>query len=890
MLLKLLCKIYRLLLSVRYRLEISWLDNLKHDWPLLILPNHQALVDPQILIVNLAEFIVVSPVIIESYYNLPIIKWIFKFMNAIPMWDLTTWSDKKSVEQAFQDVVKALQQWRNILIYPSGQLYSQWFESIIWKQSVFNIVNMMPNNVKIIWVRLTWLRWSMWSKAWIWKNPNLVRTLFKSVRYVIVNLVFFIPKRRVVMEIEDLTKQIKSLDDLGEQNKYLEKFYNKYWEEEIFYLKHYFFYDDIQGKTKPTIIKWSLKQLQQTKTFDINDFPVEVFEKISKKIIQMKWLNMSSKDDLIKLESRLIFDLYFDSLDVAEIKSYVQTNFRWSSNPPILDIRTIGDLCLMAVWKSTTVEELKLCNWDQIAENTNIQLKQILKTNFDKLWDNANILTMFKSVFKSEKTNDFIFDNLLWKQSKNEFLVKAYLISDYIRNFDWKYVGIMIPATSFTSIIIIATYLAGKIPVMLNWTLWSDALDHCIKFANLNFIFTSHSFYDRVKNDSLDKHFDKYVYMEDILNKIPVIKKLKALVKSLFFILPDCSDQAVLLYTSWSESLPKAVSLTHKNIISNLIWSMEIFDLKSDNILLWFLPPFHSFGFTVNTMLPLMTGMRVVYTPDPNDAKTIVELIKHCKITVISSTPTFLKFIMNMASSDDMLSVKIVVVWAEKCSDDIFDKFDKLCPNWLILEWYGITECSPVVSINPIKNIKRWSVWVPIWWSDLKILDLGNGNECWSWEQGMIYVSGHSIFWWYLDRNLDSPFYEIDISWKQIRYYKTWDIWYLDQDGFLYITGRLKRFIKIAWEMISLPFVEWILSKKYSTDDEYKIAVESIEIEWDARIILFSVDKIDIDEANKYLRSCWVSNLIKISEVRKIEKIPLLGTGKIDYKVLKSMI
>ena len=136
-----------------------------------------------------------------------------------------------------------------------------------------------------------------------------------------------------------------------------------------------------------------------------------------------------------------------------------------------------------------------------------------------------------------------------------------------------------------------------------------------------------------------------------------------------------------------------------------------------------------------------------------------------------------------------------------------FEKFKELSPNWVILEWYGITECSPVLSINPIIWSKPWTVWKIIPNLDCKILSLENMQEQKIWDQWMIYVSWSSIFNWYLDNKLENPFEEI--NWKQ--YYKTWDLWLIDQDWYLSITWRLKRFIKIAWEMISLPFVEGIL-------------------------------------------------------------------------------
>ena len=450
---------------------------------------------------------------------------------------------------------------------------------------------------------------------------------------------------------------------------------------------------------------------------------------------------------------------------------------------------------------------------------------------------------LWKQNFKNSKKEDFLWDNILWKQTKKDFIIKVYFIAERIKKIKWDYVWIMLPAVWGASLLIMATYLAGKIPVMFNWILPSDAFKHCVNFSKVEKIISVSSFFDRVKSPVLEELAHpqplpnkegseewKFIFLEDLLKDWKIIEKVWALVKSFYMPLakiplyPALSPQgrkgvenntAVILFTSGSESLPKAVSLTHKNLIENIKWATEIFKVQQDDVLLGFLPPFHSFGFTVNTIMPLISGVRVAYTPDPNDAKTILEVIKNTKTTALTATPTFLKMVMNLASGDDLKSIRYAVVWAEKCPQGVFDRFSELCPDWKILEWYWITECSPVVSINPIDWAKPWTVWKVIWCLDCKIISVDNNIECKTWEQWMIYIKWNSIFWGYLDEKIESPFEEI--NWEL--YYKTWDLWFLDPDWFLTITWRLKRFIKIAGEMISLPFVEGVISEKYLRDE-----------------------------------------------------------------------
>lgn len=153
-------------------------------------------------------------------------------------------------------------------------------------------------------------------------------------------------------------------------------------------------------------------------------------------------------------------------------------------------------------------------------------------------------------------------------------------------------------------------------------------------------------------------------------------------------------------------------------------------------------------------------------------------------------------------------------------------------------------------------------------------------------KEGMIYIRGPSVFSGYLDTSIESPFEEVN----GVQYYKTGDLGYRDSDGYLYITGRLKRFVKIAGEMISLPFIEGILLKKYGSETELTMAIEAKEQSGEVKIVLFSIVPIVLEEVQGYLRENGVSNLVKITEVQMVEMIPVLGTGKIDYKVLKGMI
>ena len=204
----------------------------------------------------------------------------------------------------------------------------------------------------------------------------------------------------------------------------------------------------------------------------------------------------------------------------------------------------------------------------------------------------------------------------------------------------------------------------------------------------------------------------------------------------------------------------------------------------------------------------------------------------------------------------------------------------------VLLEGYGITECSPVLSINTFEQQKEKSVGVFIKGIDYLITDINTFDPLEIGKEGMILVSGDSIFNGYIDKSIESPF----IMLNGMRYYKTGDLGYVDTDGFLFITGRLKRFIKIAGEMISLPAMENALLQKFGNPDTVVLAVEGSDKIDPPQIVLFSTIPIELAQANAHLKQTGFSSLGKIHQLVEIDEIPLLGTGKTDYKVLKNKI
>ena len=867
---------YGFLLSLRYRVKVKNSEILKSDRPCLFLPNHTAQVDPQLLNVEIARHISVSFLVSEKYYENPVIKPFMKILRAISVPDLDRPNqDFLSLQKIFQRVTKSLQNGENIVLYPSGIIAGQGYEAILGKQSAYQIASALPQGTRIIGVRIRGLWGSMWSRAWNGRAPNFVWTYLKAIFYLLANFIFFLPRREVSIEFEDITPAAKKIaqKDLKRFNHFLENFYNQKKSEKPLFLKH-FFYAPKSKRKLPQIVEGSVAELQKTTRFDPSEIDQNVYHFVKKSIQKIK------KDEglkNIKPDSHLVLDLYFDSLNVAEIYSLIKSKYPKSQTERLSSLKTVADLCLMAQGKMGE-EGLKNCGFG--AEK--------IQKNPVQIDSSKNIVQLFLDACSNPLNKGLSYDNYLGYTTRKSFLLKSIVVCQLIKKLiPQQKVGIMLPALQSAAVLIMACYFARKIPVMFNWTVGQTQMRHCMKAAGVKKILTVKTFFDTVKDQIPLEQHQNFIFLDQKVPQIKIFSKLKSYaiskISKLYFYRRKYPPVAVILFTSGSEGLPKMVQLTPQNIVSNLSGSVRSLGVCSDQIILSFLPPFHSFGFTITTILPLISPLRVVYTPSPTDTSNILKILKHTKSTLLTTTPTFLQMILDSAQKSDLKSLKYIITGAEACGESIFKNFGKMTENAKLIEGYGITECAPVITLNPPRKTKIGSVGKPIAGVEVIIIDLKTQKILPPNTRGMILVRGKNVFPGYADKNIKSPFVVVN----QKNYYQTGDLGYLDEEGYVFISGRLKRFVKIAGEMVSLPFVEKLLLEKYGSGN---IAVEGLEQGSEAQIVLFSTQKLNLADANQYLRNRGVSNLIKISQIKIINQIPLLGTGKTDYQSLKKMI
>ena len=500
-----------------------------------------------------------------------------------------------------------------------------------------------------------------------------------------------------------------------------------------------------------------------------------------------------------------------------------------------------------------------------------------------------NFLQLCQRGGKEVAFGDEVGGVVTYKRAKISVLVLADIIAEYPD----KHIGIMLPASGGAAIVIMATLLAGKVPVMINWTVGDANIQHVLDVGQVNVILTSGRFLDRLDSIDFEQIADKVVTLESLRNeKITTLRKLKAAWRSRKN--PDSvarifgshetkpEETCVILFTSGSEAAPKGVPLSHRNLLSNIAGSLEIVKPSKDDILYGFLPPFHSFGFTLTTVLPMTSGFKIAYYPNPTDSRALGRGMAMWAPTMVCGTPTFIAGIFRAANDKQLRSLRLVMTAGEKTPVELTETARKQFDADLI-EGYGITECSPVLTLCRPKE-KAVGVGPTISNVDLRIVDPETHEQVAIGQQGMIVATGPNVFTGYLGRDSADAFMKIDNK----SFYITGDLGILDESGALILTGRLKRFVKIGGEMISLPAMEEVIQKELTAQDENATAALTYIEEAGERpiICLFTSTSADVDTINGYLRDAGMSNLTRIRKVVQIDELPALGTGKTNYREL----
>ncbi len=443
-------------------------------------------------------------------------------------------------------------------------------------------------------------------------------------------------------------------------------------------------------------------------------------------------------------------------------------------------------------------------------------------------------------------------------------------------------VGVMLPTSNGAVVTLLALMSAGRVPAMINFTAGATNILSACRAANLDTILTSRAFVEKGRLDNVVAQLEKQVrivYLEDIRTTIGRLDKLRGLFdwrKPLVARKPD--DWAVILFTSGSEGLPKGVVLSHRNMLTNTAQAAARIDFGREDKLFNVLPVFHSFGLTAGTVLPLVSGVSTYLYPSPLHYRTVPELIYGVGATIIFGTDTFLNGYARVANPYDFRSVRYIFAGAEPVKESTrrvyLEKF-----GLRILEGYGVTECSPVMAINTPMFNKFGTVGRLLPGLEAK-LEKVEGVE----DGGRLYARGPNVMLGYLRADNPGVLEPPPDGWHD-----TGDIVAFDDQGFVAIKGRAKRFAKVGGEMVSLAAVEMLAA------DLWPNSITAVAAVADARKgerLIMVTDKHGAARADfiAYARSKHASELMFPAEIVILDKLPMLGSGKVDQLAIDKFV
>lgn len=488
-------------------------------------------------------------------------------------------------------------------------------------------------------------------------------------------------------------------------------------------------------------------------------------------------------------------------------------------------------------------------------------------------------------------------------------LVLRRLLNRHIlkRRKEEQYVGVLLPPSVAGAAVNGALALDRRVAVNLNYTTSNEVMNYCIKKCGIQSVLTSRKFMDKFDWD-LDC---EVVYLEDLASKPTAWDKISCLFTA--FVTPSWildrvyglnkigpNDTLTVIFTSGSTGVPKGVQLTHANVSSNVQAIQQMIHLNRSDVIIGILPFFHSFGYTVTLWTLFGIDVKLAYHFSPLEPKVIGNLTKKHKGTAILVTPTFLRSYLRRVDKEAFATLEIVVAGAEKLPGDLSDAFEQKF-GVRPVEGYGTTELSPLVAVNipPARSIdnfqidrKEGTVGRPIPNVAARIVDLDTGEPKGVNEAGMLYITGPNVMKGYFDMPKETS--EV----LQDGWYKTGDVALIDEDGFLKITGRVSRFSKIGGEMIPHvrieEAIESIIGPRDNEEEEgLAVAVTAVDHPTKGERIVVLHTRLDQtpEEICQRLKQSGLPNLFipSVDSFVQVDKIPILGTGKLDLRELKEL-
>lgn len=451
-------------------------------------------------------------------------------------------------------------------------------------------------------------------------------------------------------------------------------------------------------------------------------------------------------------------------------------------------------------------------------------------------------------------------------------------------------IGVLLPNVNAQPVTLLALWAARKVPAMLNYSTGIPVMLQCVQLAGLQHIITSRTFLEKAKLNAgalTDAGLSLH-YLEDIRPAISAVDKAAALLKHTLACGAGLrgtalrgADTAVVLFTSGSEGLPKGVELTHRNLLANVRQATAVIDITDDDRFFNALPLFHSFGLLGGTLFPLVRGCYTFLYPSPLHYRVVPTLVYDKACTVLMGTNTFLNGYARKAHPYDFSTLRFLIAGAEKVQSATLDTWARKF-GVRILEGYGATECSPMISLNTRMEPSAGSAGRLVPGLEHKLEPVDGVTD-----GGRLFVRGPNVMKGYLNADANAKFQALD-GW-----YDTGDIVEADADGYLHIRGRLKRFAKISGEMVSLTAVEDALAgafPQFGLRCAIAVVTRPDEDKGEKLVAVTNEPKLRLADLRAAIKAKGLSNLCAPREIVVVPAIPKLGTGKTNHRELERLI
>jgi acyl-[acyl-carrier-protein]-phospholipid O-acyltransferase/long-chain-fatty-acid--[acyl-carrier-protein] ligase len=536
-----------------------------------------------------------------------------------------------------------------------------------------------------------------------------------------------------------------------------------------------------------------------------------------------------------------------------------------------------------------------------------IEVRQVVQELMAQAWAHrkARMLPLHRSFLRTARRHPFrlsMADPQTPKLSFLSALARTVFLARRLKNpwHDKRMVGLLLPPSVPGALVNFSALLMGKVPVNLNYTVSEETLTSCIRQCEIKTVLTSRAFLEKVKL----KIPVETLYLEEIAARPGSGERLLSLLSAC--LMParmlerslgcqkavELDDLATVIFSSGSTGDPKGVMLSHFNIGSNIQQLEQVFGLNRTDGAVGVLPFFHSFGFTGTLCLPAVCGVRVVYYPNPLDAKAVGPLVNQYALTFLLATPTFLQLYLRGSAPEDFGSLRVVMTGAEKLPERLAAAFEEhfgIRP----LEGYGCTECGPAVAVNTLDfraagfrqvGSKRGKIGHPLPGMSVRIVDPDSGSPAPVGEAGLLLVRGPNIMQGYLGRP------EKTAEVLRDGWYVTGDIASMDEDGFLQITDRLTRFSKIGGEMVPHIGIEEKLHEfAEATEQTFVVSGVPDEKKGERIVVLHKLAKPGLEICLQKLAKCDLPNLWKprADQFFHVDSFWYLGSGKLDLRRIR---